>query len=96
MRAVYAAFPEDLDVIALFAEAMMTRTPWKLWDIDRGEPLTGADTIEALTVLDCGLDLVLKRGDAPHPGVVHMYIHCLLYTSPSPRDATLSRMPSSA
>ena len=25
----------------------------------------------------------------------HLYI-CLLYTSPSPRDATLSRMPSSA
>ena len=24
------------------------------------------------------------------------YKHCLLYTSPSPRDATLSRMPSSA
>ena len=27
---------------------------------------------------------------------VHMNRHCLLYTSPSPRDATLSRMPSSA
>ena len=25
-----------------------------------------------------------------------LYVHCLLYTSPSPRDATLSRMPSSA
>ena len=25
-----------------------------------------------------------------------MYTDCLLYTSPSPRDATLSRMPSSA
>ena len=25
-----------------------------------------------------------------------LYMHCLLYTSPSPRDATLSRMPSSA
>ena len=24
------------------------------------------------------------------------YLYCLLYTSPSPRDATLSRMPSSA
>ena len=24
------------------------------------------------------------------------YMYCLLYTSPSPRDATLSRMPSSA
>ena len=27
---------------------------------------------------------------------VGMYFVCLLYTSPSPRDATLSRMPSSA
>ena len=25
-----------------------------------------------------------------------LYVSCLLYTSPSPRDATLSRMPSSA
>ena len=25
-----------------------------------------------------------------------LYLDCLLYTSPSPRDATLSRMPSSA
>ena len=24
------------------------------------------------------------------------YVNCLLYTSPSPRDSTLSRMPSSA
>ena len=27
---------------------------------------------------------------------VQLYFFCLLYTSPSPRDATLSRMPSSA
>ena len=27
---------------------------------------------------------------------VHKYIDCLLYTSPSPRDGLLSRMPSSA
>ena len=30
-----------------------------------------------------------------HPGG-SLFITCLLYTSPSPRDATLSRMPSSA
>ena len=30
------------------------------------------------------------------PGVGSLYYGCLLYTSPSPRDATLSRMPSSA
>ena len=34
-----------------------------------------------------------------HHKVIHLissYEGCLLYTSPSPRDATLSRMPSSA
>ena len=29
-------------------------------------------------------------------GMIMGLLHCLLYTSPSPRDATLSRMPSSA
>ena len=29
-------------------------------------------------------------------GLEHVFKSCLLYTSPSPRDATLSRMPSSA
>ena len=29
-------------------------------------------------------------------GYLHNEVGCLLYTSPSPRDATLSRMPSSA
>ena len=33
--------------------------------------------------------------DIPHPDRNRAY-DCLLYTSPSPRDATLSRMPSSA
>ena len=28
--------------------------------------------------------------------LIHLKYACLLYTSPSPRDATLSRMPSSA
>ena len=35
--------------------------------------------------------VILKRNDR-----VTFYSPCLLYTSPSPRDATLSRMPSSA
>ena len=30
------------------------------------------------------------------PGAIEAIRPCLLYTSPSPRDATLSRMPSSA
>src|SRR5665647_721093 len=30
------------------------------------------------------------------PGLLYVFIVCLLYTSPSPRDGLLSRMPSSA
>ena len=36
-----------------------------------------------------------REGRNPQTGAA-MHIACLLYTSPSPRDATLSRMPSSA
>ena len=35
-------------------------------------------------------------GEAKELSAIHENIVCLLYTSPSPRDATLSRMPSSA
>ena len=37
MRDVHAAFPDDLDVVALFAEALIMRTPWKLWDVRTGD-----------------------------------------------------------
>ena len=36
MRAVYQSHPDDLDVGALFAEAVMNRTPWALWDLVTG------------------------------------------------------------
>ena len=39
------------------------------------------------------VELALMRGE--HHKVARAYV-CLLYTSPSPRDSTLSRMPSSA
>ena len=41
------------------------------------------------------VDAMLKRW-AKRNGKTGLYQTCLLYTSPSPRDATLSRMPSSA
>ena len=34
--------------------------------------------------------------DLGYADLTSVYNNCLLYTSPSPRDATLSRMPSSA
>jgi tetratricopeptide (TPR) repeat protein len=86
MRGVYATFPDDLDVSALFAEALINRTPWQLWDLDSGAPAPGADTLEAVTVLEQALRLMEARGDAPHPGVLHMYIHTM-EMSPHPERA---------
>ena len=40
--------------------------------------------------------LRIRLGESVRAGVALPGIACLLYTSPSPRDATLSRMPSSA
>ena len=40
--------------------------------------------------------LVTSKDFSLYPGADHYINGCLLYTSPSPRDATLSRMPSSA
>ena len=50
------------------------------------------DDDEFETVL---VSVVFSVEDAVQTAVKHMAT-CLLYTSPSPRDATLSRMPSSA
>ena len=40
--------------------------------------------------------LCSETADEADNTAVHLYKHCLLYTSPSPRDRTRSRMPSSA
>ncbi|WP_054007478.1 hypothetical protein [Cypionkella psychrotolerans] len=84
MRKVHAAFPTDLDVTALFAEALMNRTPWKLWDLEAGGPAEGASTVEAQAALERAFSNDPAAWD--HPGLLHMYIH-LLEMSPTPERA---------
>ena len=86
MKVVYTSFPDDVDVGTLYAEAMINRTPWKLWDLKRGEPAEGADTVEAMAVLERMMRLVEERGSEPHPGALHMYIHTM-EMSPYPERA---------
>src|SRR4051812_12769865 len=45
MTRVHEAYPEDLDVAALTADALMNLTAWALWDIRTGEPAEGARTL---------------------------------------------------
>jgi len=84
MRAVHKAHPNDLDISALFAEAIMNRTPWQLWDLATGQPAAGANTLEAVAVLDGAFDGLAGAWD--HPGLLHMYIH-LMEMSPHPERA---------
>ncbi len=83
MRKVHAEFSDDLDISTLFAEAIMNRTPWALWDLKTGKPADGADTAEAITVLEKALK---QEGGMEHPGLLHVYIH-LMEMSPHPERA---------
>jgi tetratricopeptide (TPR) repeat protein len=84
MRRVHEEFPEDLDVAAIFAEALMNRTPWKLWDLPRRRPADGSSTEEARRVLEQAFATQPAAWD--HPGLLHMYIH-LMEMSPRPEKA---------
>ncbi|OED42139.1 hypothetical protein AB833_07480 [Chromatiales bacterium (ex Bugula neritina AB1)] len=77
MRTVYTRHPNDHDVAALFAEAMMTRTPWKLWDVHTGKPPAATDTYEIIDVLERSIASLEEQGSAPHPALLHLHIHAL-------------------
>jgi len=86
MRDVYAQFPHDYDVCALTSEALMCRTPWQLWDVENRRPAEGADTAEAVTIIETAMQRAAELGDVPHPGLLHFYIHCM-EMSPEPEKA---------
>ena len=86
MRHVYRAYPDDDDVCTLFADALMTRTPWALWNLRSGNPSDGASTVEAIDVLEKAMARVERDGKIPHPGLLHMYIH-VMEMSPFPEKA---------
>ena len=83
MGEVYAAYGDDLDVAALYADSLMNLTAWALWDVSAGRPAEGARTVEAKQVLDSALD---RPGGVAHPGLLHLYVH-LLEMSPRPEQA---------
>jgi len=75
MRRVYYNFKDDHDVAALFAEALITRTAWKLWNVKTGEPTQGADTLEALEVIERSIALNKAASTQQHPAILHLHIH---------------------
>ncbi len=84
MRTLFKAFPEDLEVRAVFAEAIMNETPWQMWDLPSGKPVAGAGTEECRAVLEDAFDKFPAAWD--HPGLLHLYVH-LMEMSPFPQAA---------
>ena len=75
MRRLYTANPDDHDIAAIFAEAIMTRTAWQLWDVKRGVPATGSDVLEALEVIERSIAMKDAANEGQHPAILHLHIH---------------------
>lgn len=84
MRALYGRWPEDLEVTAVFVEAMMNEMPWQMWNLQTGLASEGALTDESVAVLEDALRNQPRSWD--HPGLLHLYIH-LMEMSPFPQRA---------
>jgi tetratricopeptide (TPR) repeat protein len=89
LRRVYRQYPDDRDVAALFVEALMMRTPRRLWDVKTGQPATNSDVVEALAVCERAIELAGRDGIQQHPAIVHLHIH-LLEMSNEPERAAAS------
>ncbi len=73
MKEVYEVFPDDADVAALYADALMLQHPWDLWNIN-GTPKPWTPLIRTV------LEKLLAKTPG-HPGANHYYIHVM---EPSP------------
>jgi tetratricopeptide (TPR) repeat protein len=69
MRRVAAAFSQDVDVLTLYADAVMNVSPWDYWEKNgRAKPLPA----QAIAALERVIAI-----DRNHPGALHYHIHAL-------------------
>lgn len=86
MQSVYERFPDDLDVVSLYADSIMNLSAWNLWDLKTGLPTPGSRSLEIKGILE----KAMKHEDAhEHPGVPHLYIH-LMEMSKTPEVALVA------
>jgi tetratricopeptide (TPR) repeat protein len=76
MKEIYDKYPDDADVAALYADALMLQHPWDLWRTD-GTPKPWTPRIREV------LEKLLAK-TPNHPGANHYYIHVM---EPSPYAA---------
>ena len=89
MRRVHRAFPDDHAIMALLVEALITRTPRRLWNLKTGLPARNADTLEALALCERSIAMTDKAGQRAHLAILHLHIH-LMEMSKNPEQALRS------
>jgi tetratricopeptide (TPR) repeat protein len=67
MQEVARQYPDDPDILTLYADAVMNTMPWNYWDAE-GNPNPG--TLDAKKALESAIAL-----NPDHPGAHHSYIH---------------------
>jgi len=79
MADVLRQFPDDPDIVTLYADAVMSTLPWDWWDPKTGQP-NGAvgDVIERVAAI--------TRLHPQHTGALHFYVHVAEH-SPDPAKA---------
>jgi tetratricopeptide (TPR) repeat protein len=83
MAALAEAYPDDIDVAALAADALVNVTAWALWDTGTGAPAPGSRVLQAKRILD---DALRTPAGREHPGVLHLYLHTM-EMSAAPEEA---------
>jgi tetratricopeptide (TPR) repeat protein len=83
MAALADAYPDDIDVAALAADALVNVTAWALWDTGTGAPAPGSRVLQAKRILD---DALRTPAGREHPGVLHLYLHTM-EMSAAPEEA---------
>jgi len=83
MSTLAEAYPDDIDVAALAADALVNITAWALWDTKTGAPAPGSRVVQAKQILD---DALATPAGREHPGVLHLYLHAM-EMSATPQDA---------
>ncbi|WAC89231.1 hypothetical protein [Mycobacterium sp. Aquia_213] len=74
MSRLASAYPDDMDVAALAADALVNVTAWALWDTHTGQPAPGSRVVEAKQILETALT---TPGGRAHPGILHLYLHTM-------------------
>src|SRR3954468_130632 len=70
MASAAGKLPDDLDILAIYAESLMDRSPWNYWQPGGAQP----NPVTAALVPT--LEMILKK-DPAHIGAIHLYIHAV-------------------